>query len=121
MKLAAVSAVAKYVKDGTVIKDVDALDLLEWATLDLTEEDDYLETLGPMRVRAVKASPKDMNAASRCLESCLIHWDLASAQQVWLMLHVYLEDSYADSTCRSQPCSTGHSLRRGTFCFGILS
>ena len=77
------AAVAQYVKDGTVIKDVDALDLLEWATLDLTEEDDFLDTLGPLRVRAVKASPKDKHAASRCLESCLVHWDLNSAQQVW--------------------------------------
>ena len=82
-KLAAVAAVAKYVKDGTVIKDVDALDLLEWATLDVADEDDFLETFGPLRVRAVKASPKDRLAASRCLESCLIHWDLNSAQQVW--------------------------------------
>ena len=80
------AAVSKYVEDGTVIKDVDALDLLEWATMDLTEEDDFLDTLGPLRVRAVKANPKDMHAASRCLEACLIHWDLNSAQQIAAVL-----------------------------------
>jgi N-terminal acetyltransferase B complex non-catalytic subunit len=81
-----VSLVSKYVEDGTVTKDVDALDLLEWATMDLTEEDDFLDTLGPLRVRAVKASPKDMHAASKSLESCLIHWDLNSAQQIAAVL-----------------------------------
>ena len=81
-KFAALSAIAQFVQDSTAVKDVDSLDLLEWATLDLSEEDDFLHTLGPLRVRAVKASPKDKAVASRCLESCLIHWDLNSAQQV---------------------------------------
>lgn len=81
-KFAAVAAVGQYVKDGTVVKDVDAIDLLEWATLDLVHEDSFAQTIGPLRVRAVKASPKDRSAATRCLESCLLHWDLVSAQQV---------------------------------------
>ncbi|KAF4127009.1 N-acetyltransferase B complex (NatB) non catalytic subunit [Geosmithia morbida] len=85
-KYAAVAAVSQYIRDGTVVKDVDALDLLEWATLDLTDEDDYPNTLGPLRVKAVKASPKDRHIASRCLESCLIHWDLVSAQQIAAVL-----------------------------------
>jgi N-terminal acetyltransferase B complex non-catalytic subunit len=85
-KYAAVAAVEKYLKDGTVIKDVDAIDLLEWATLDLTEEDDFLKTLGPLRVKAVKAAPKDKLAASRHLESCIVHWDLTSAQQIAAIL-----------------------------------
>lgn len=55
---------------------------MEWATTHLIDQDDFAETLGPLRVRAVKAAPKDKIAATRCLESCLLHWDLASAQQV---------------------------------------
>ncbi|UNI17079.1 hypothetical protein JDV02_003457 [Purpureocillium takamizusanense] len=81
-KFAAVAAVRKYVEDGTVVKDADGIDLLEWATLSLLDDDDFPETLGPLRVRCVKASPKDKTAATRCLESCLLHWDLVSAQQI---------------------------------------
>ncbi|KOS20857.1 hypothetical protein ESCO_004545 [Escovopsis weberi] len=81
-KLAAVSAVWQYAKDGTVVKDVEAIDLLEWATQSLISEDDFVHTIGPLRVRAAKASPKDRNVVTRCLESCLLHWDLNSAQQV---------------------------------------
>lgn len=76
------TALLTYVKDGTVIKDADGIDLLEWATKDLLEEDDFADTLGQLRVRAAKASPKDQNQTTRCLESCLLHWDLVSAQQV---------------------------------------
>ncbi|PNY29927.1 Uncharacterized protein TCAP_00161 [Tolypocladium capitatum] len=82
VKFAAVAAVWQYVKDGTIVEDVDAIDLLEWATLDLIHEDDYAQTLGPLRVKAVKASPRDSSASTRCLQSCLLHWDLVSAQQV---------------------------------------
>ncbi|UKZ66082.1 uncharacterized protein TrAtP1_007264 [Trichoderma atroviride] len=81
-KFAAVAAVWKHVKDGSTIKDVEAIELMEWATTNLIDADDFAETLGPLRVRAVKASPKDKFAATRCLESCLLHWDLASAQQI---------------------------------------
>ncbi|KAM0258003.1 hypothetical protein ACHAQJ_004046 [Trichoderma viride] len=80
-KFAAVAAVWKCVKDGSTIKDVDAIELMEWATTNLIGEDDFAQTLGPLRVRAVKAAPKDKIAATRCLESCLLHWDLVSAQQ----------------------------------------
>lgn len=86
-KFAAVTAVHKYLKDGTVIKDVDAIDLLEWATLDIAEEDDFLTTLGPLRVKAVKAASKDKIAGARNLESCLVHWDLSSAQQIAAILN----------------------------------
>lgn len=76
------TALLTYVRDGTVVKDADGIDLLEWATRDLLEEDEFPETLGPLRVRAAKASAKDRNQTTRCLESCLLHWDLVSAQQV---------------------------------------
>lgn len=69
-----------------MVKDADAIDLLEWASQGLVHEDEFSETLGPLRVRVVKAAPKDQMSASRCLESCLLHWDLVSAQQVWRML-----------------------------------
>ncbi|KAL7942742.1 N-acetyltransferase B complex non catalytic subunit domain-containing protein [Trichoderma barbatum] len=81
-KFAAVAAIWNLVKEGSTIKDVDGIDLLEWATTNLLDQDDFAETLGPLRVRAVKAAPKDKIAATRCLESCLLHWDLASAQQI---------------------------------------
>lgn len=74
---------AQFVKDGTVVKDADGIDLLEWATQDLAHPDEFPETLGALRVRLVKAAPKDKISATRCLESCLLHWDLISAQQVW--------------------------------------
>lgn len=79
-------AVEKFVKEGTVVKDVDGIDLLEWATLDLIPEDAFSKTLGPLRVRCVKAAPKDQIAATRCLEQCLLHWDLVSAQQIAAMV-----------------------------------
>ncbi|PFH56890.1 hypothetical protein XA68_15817 [Ophiocordyceps unilateralis] len=81
-KFAAVAEVDRLIRDEARVLDVDALDLLEWATLDFMDEDEYVDTLGPLRVRAVKASPKDRTAATRCLESCLLHWDLVSAQQI---------------------------------------
>ncbi|KAJ6784368.1 hypothetical protein PWT90_06692 [Aphanocladium album] len=81
-KYGAMTALLTYVKDGTVITDADGIDLLEWATRDLLEEDEFAETLGPLRVRAAKAAPKDRSQTTRCLESCLLHWDLVSAQQI---------------------------------------
>ncbi|WXC49278.1 hypothetical protein QX201_008959 [Fusarium graminearum] len=81
-KFAAITAIDKFVREETVVKDVDALDLLEWAAQGLNEEEEFPQTLGPLRARLVKASPKDKIGASRCLESCLLHWDLVSAQQI---------------------------------------
>lgn len=117
-KFAAVSAISQFVKDGTVIKDVDAIDLLEWATGELTEEEDFAETLGPLRVRLVKASPKDKIAATRCLESCLLHWDLNSAQQVWCIPSPFRRGLSRSRLLRS---STGHrhrGLKEGHSCSG---
>ncbi|KAK7425749.1 hypothetical protein QQZ08_007724 [Neonectria magnoliae] len=85
-KFAAVAAIAQFVKDGTIIKDVDGIDLLEWATQGLAHEDDFPETLGLLRARLVKAAPKDKISGTRCLESCLLHWDLVSAQQIAAIL-----------------------------------
>ncbi len=81
-KASALVTLEKYVKEGTVVKDVDGIDLLEWAVGNLQDERDFNRTLGVLRVRFVKAVPKDRNSGIRCLESCLLHWDLVSAQQV---------------------------------------
>ncbi|KHN96017.1 N-acetyltransferase B complex, non-catalytic subunit [Metarhizium album ARSEF 1941] len=77
-KFAAVAAVDKFVKDGTVVKDVDGIDLLEWATSELLPEDAFSETLGPLRVRAVKAAPKDKSAATRSFaqERDFMFWNI---------------------------------------------
>ncbi|KAG5926481.1 hypothetical protein E4U42_003280 [Claviceps africana] len=81
-KFAAVAAIDRFVKEGTVFKDVDAIDLLDWATVELVSEEDFAQTMGLLRVRSVKASPKDRVVATRCLQSCLLHWDLNGAQQI---------------------------------------
>ncbi|KAF5536013.1 hypothetical protein FNAPI_11898 [Fusarium napiforme] len=81
-KFAAITAIDKYVREGTVVKDVDAIDLLERASLGLMGEEDFPKTIGPLRVRLVKAEPKDGRSAMRCFVSCLLHWDLVSAQQI---------------------------------------
>lgn len=88
-QFAAVAAVGQYVKDGTVIKDVDALDILEWACQDHLPEEDFSQTLGTLRARAVKAGVKNKSEAIRCLESCLLHWDLVNAQQVGSLLGLW--------------------------------
>ncbi|KAI9158028.1 Cytochrome c oxidase-assembly factor cox-23 [Paramyrothecium foliicola] len=85
-KYEAVSKVWQFIRDDVVVKDVDAISLLEWASLDFIAESDYTESLGTLRVRAVKASPKDRNAAVQSLESCLLHWDLVNAQQIAAVL-----------------------------------
>ena len=81
-KYMAVEAIYRLADDGSVIKDGDAIDLLEWAAVGLISDDEFPETFGPLRVRTVKAAPKDVKVARRCFESCLLHWDLVSAQQV---------------------------------------
>ncbi|KAL2757223.1 hypothetical protein ACRALDRAFT_2025069 [Sodiomyces alcalophilus JCM 7366] len=85
-KAAGIAALQRFVNDGTVVKDVDALDLLEWATGPLLDEREFSSTLGTLKARLVKANPKDRNSAIRCLESCLLHWDLVSAQQIAAIL-----------------------------------
>lgn len=107
-KFAAVAAVWKHVKDGSTIKDLEAIELMEWATTNLIDPDDFAETLGPLRVRAVKASPKDKFAATRSLESCLLHWDLASAQQVNSPASYDLLSSFKLGIRRSQDIDCGH-------------
>ncbi|KAK0712889.1 N-acetyltransferase B complex non catalytic subunit-domain-containing protein [Lasiosphaeria miniovina] len=64
------------------VPDLDTLELYEWASHDFLSQDlDYAEALGPLRARWVKANPKSP-LAQQCLQTCLEHWDLVSAQQI---------------------------------------
>lgn len=94
-KFAAINAVRQYAKDATTIKDVDAIDLLEWAAQDFMTEAEFPELIGALRVRAAKATPKDKIVTTRCLQSCLLHWDLVSAQQVCSLMDGK-DEAYAD-------------------------
>ncbi|KAH7310691.1 putative cytoskeleton organization protein [Stachybotrys elegans] len=85
-KFGALSAVWNYVDSKTLIKDIEGIDLLDWATYDLAEESDHHETLGALRVRLVKSDPKNRPASLICLRQCLRHWDLISAQQISAIL-----------------------------------
>ncbi|PHH78805.1 hypothetical protein CDD82_2832 [Ophiocordyceps australis] len=82
----AIRALDDFVRQDRLVKDADAIELLEWAVGDLLGQDDFAATLGSLRVRLVKAFPKDRIVATRCLESCLLHWDLVSAQQIAAIL-----------------------------------
>lgn len=70
-----------FVNDGTVIKDVDALDLYELAIEGTSI--DYARTIGVLRARLAKALPKDQTAGLRCLEACMWNSDWENAQEVY--------------------------------------
>ncbi|KAM3457842.1 hypothetical protein MY3296_000915 [Beauveria thailandica] len=69
-KYAAMTALLTYARDGTVIKDADGIDLLEWATCDLLEEQDFPKTLGLLRIAALidKSFPQ---------ERAFLFWNIA--------------------------------------------
>ena len=81
-KFAGHAAVDELVRKGTVVKDLDTLDLYEWILQTSPIHADISQTLGPLRVRLVKAEPKNKVKATRCLQACIRDWDLANAQQV---------------------------------------
>lgn len=95
-KSSVVCYVQKLLKEGTAVKDVEGLELLEWACYDIMPESFFREAIGPLRVRLAKIAPKDKVTAIDCLESCLLHWDLSSAQQVGLLKY-----TRCNSLCRS--------------------
>ncbi|KAJ2982585.1 hypothetical protein NUW58_g6409 [Xylaria curta] len=68
------------VSDNTVIKDVDTLDLYEFAVDGLSM--DYAKSIGVLRARLAKAVPKDQNAGLKCLEACMWHSDWENAQEI---------------------------------------
>lgn len=73
-------AVEKLVRDNVVIKDADTLDLYEYACALVPIN--YPDTLGELRMRLVKATPKDLWACQRCLDATLTNFDWIHAQQV---------------------------------------
>ena len=81
-KCAGLAAVDACLKTGTSIKDASILELYEWACQDLLDESQYGETHGQLRLRLVKAAPKDKANALKCLRLCFLHWDLTNAQQI---------------------------------------
>ncbi|KAF9870648.1 N-acetyltransferase B complex non catalytic subunit [Colletotrichum karsti] len=85
-KVSPLIAVQKLVKDASAVRDADSLELLEWASEGFVDDQSFSETFGPLKLRYVKAFPKDKNGGTRCLESCLLHWDLVSAQQIAAVL-----------------------------------
>lgn len=70
-----------YVRKGTVVKDLDTIELLEWACRSFRDGLGYRDSLGVLRLRWVKAYPRSP-AVTQCLQACLQHWDLVNAQQV---------------------------------------
>ncbi len=69
------------VNDNITVKDVDALDLYEFAVDGLSM--DYAKTIGVLRARLAKALPKDRNAGLKCLEACMWNSDWENAQEVF--------------------------------------
>ncbi|KAK4229278.1 N-acetyltransferase B complex non catalytic subunit-domain-containing protein [Podospora fimiseda] len=80
-KCAALVAIDELVKSKKT-PDIDALELYEFACRDfLGYEVEYADGLGPLRARWVKANATSPLAV-QCLQSCLMYWDLVSAQQI---------------------------------------
>jgi len=73
-------AVEKLVRDNVVIKDADTLDLYEYACALVPIN--YPDTIGELRMRLVKATPKDLWACQRCLDATLTSFDWIHAQQI---------------------------------------
>jgi hypothetical protein len=104
------------VNDNTTIKDVDALELYEFAIHGL--QMNYAKTIGVLRARLVKSLPKDQNAGLKCLEACMWYSDWENAQEVYTTAHKTL--SISRLTIYRLPCrSTRTSRRSADFCFTI--
>ncbi|KAI0842756.1 N-acetyltransferase B complex non catalytic subunit-domain-containing protein [Hypoxylon sp. FL0890] len=73
-------AVENMIRDNTVLSDADALDLYEFSCSRLDIK--YPETIGLLRLRLVKALPKDQISCTRCFEACVWNADWKNAQQI---------------------------------------
>lgn len=87
-KAAASILVDSWVRSNTIPKDLDSIELLEWACESDSEgkESEYGATFGVLRSRWVKANPRNVAAATASLRSCLQAWDLTNAQQIATIL-----------------------------------
>ncbi|KAI0429216.1 N-acetyltransferase B complex non catalytic subunit-domain-containing protein [Xylaria sp. FL1042] len=73
------------INDNITVKDVDALDLYEFAVDGLSM--DYPKTIGVLRSRLAKALPKDRNSGLKCLEACMWNSDWENAQEIAVSLN----------------------------------
>ncbi|KAF2968910.1 hypothetical protein GQX73_g4659 [Xylaria multiplex] len=78
-------AVHAMIDDNVTVKDVDALDLYEFAVDGLAM--DYAKTIGVLRARLAKALPKDRYAGLKCLEACMWNSDWENAQEIAVSLN----------------------------------
>ncbi|OAA61737.1 N-acetyltransferase B complex, non-catalytic subunit [Niveomyces insectorum RCEF 264] len=107
-KSAAAAAVDAWVRQGVVPRDLESVELYEWACADarlLTGGDidgggggspsssssaaasaAYAATFGTLRLRWVKANPRNVAGGIASLKECLLHWDLVNAQQIATVL-----------------------------------
>lgn len=85
-KAAAAVLVDSWVRSGAVPKDLDSVELLEWACDGDGSESEYGTTFGVLRARWVKANPRNVAAATASLRACLQAWDLTNAQQIATIL-----------------------------------
>lgn len=84
------AAVEKMVKDKVTITDADSLDMYEFACSHTDIK--YPETIGALRLRLVKAVPKDQKACVRCFNSCVWNSDWKNAQQIAASLNKNFTD-----------------------------
>src|SRR3569833_371659 len=80
-KCAVIAAIDAVVRNGSVSADPETLQLYEWACSSSQASINYSDTNGALRLRWVKANPRNPAAVS-CLQACVQHWDLTNAQQV---------------------------------------
>ncbi|ERS95661.1 hypothetical protein HMPREF1624_07735 [Sporothrix schenckii ATCC 58251] len=85
-KAAAAVLVDNWVRSGAVPKDLESIELLEWACDSDGDMSDYSTTFGVLHARWVKANPRNVAAATASLRACLQAWDLANAQQIATIL-----------------------------------
>ncbi|CAK7269034.1 hypothetical protein SEPCBS57363_003399 [Sporothrix epigloea] len=88
-RAAAVVLVDQWVRSN-VTPDLEAIGLLEWACeeslLKHQYDKTYSESFGVLRARWVQANTRNTAAATNCLRSCLLAWDLVNAQKIATIL-----------------------------------
>ncbi|CAK7567585.1 MAG: hypothetical protein SEPTF4163_005551 [Sporothrix epigloea] len=88
-RAAAVVLVDQWVRSN-VAPDLEAIGLLEWACEDSMLKHQYnktySESFGVLRARWVQANTRNTVAATNCLRSCLLAWDLVNAQKIATIL-----------------------------------
>ncbi|RYP59394.1 hypothetical protein DL770_010207 [Monosporascus sp. CRB-9-2] len=105
-------AVLKLVADSsTIVKDVDALGLYEFSCYGAKVS--YSETIGVLRSRLVKATPKDWSSSSQCLMACIYNSDWLHAQEITASME---KNFPAEKRCRIQNIFTTHMYSQTPAC-----